>query len=262
MINIRKYGNEPFNVAVIHGGPGAPGGMVAMAKEISQKCGVLEPFQSVSSINGQLLELKNILENNADFPLTLIGHSWGAWLSYIFAAKYPELVKKLILVGSGSYEDTYLSSMNNKRVNRLTEEENLRVGTLFYILNEPNTPNKKEALCEFGELMSKADSFSPIYIANETLDFQPEVFHNCMKELNSLRSSGELLNIGKDIKCPVVAIHGEYDSHSWEGVKKPLSKVIENFKFILLENCGHTPWNEIYAKDVFYEILFQELELK
>lgn len=60
----------------------------------------------------------------------------------------------------------------------------------------------------------------------------------------------------------MVAIHGEYDSHSWEGVKKPLSKVIENFKFILLENCGHTPWNEIYAKDVFYEILFQELELK
>lgn len=43
---------------------------------------------------------------------------------------------------------------------------------------------------------------------------------------------------------------------------KPLSKVIGDFKFILLKDCGHSPWNETYTKDKFYEIIFLELELK
>ncbi len=260
MINIRTYGSEPYDIAVIHGGPGAPGGMAQVAKEISKKYGVLEPMQSEDSIDGQVSELKELLENNGQFPVTLIGHSWGAWLSYIFAWKYPELVSKVILIGSGSYEDIYLSSMNSKRANRLTEEENLRVGTLFQLLNEHNNPNKKEVLREFGELMAKADSYSPISIENESLDFQPEVFQSCMKEINKLRSSGELLGFGKNIKCPVIAIHGEYDSHSFEGVEKPLTRTIKDFKFILLKKCGHNPWNEVYGKDKFYEIIFRELE--
>lgn len=264
MINIRTYGSKPYNIAVIHGGPGAPGGMAPVAKEISKKYGVLEPMQSEDSIDGQVFELKELLERNGEFPVILIGHSWGAWVSYIFASRYPNLVNKIILVGSGSFEDNYISSMNSKRENRLTDEENLRVEVLFQLLNEPNNPNKKEVFREFGELMTKADSFSPICIENESenesLDFQPEVFQNCMKEINKLRSSGELLELGKAIKCPVIAIHGEYDSHSFEGVEKPLSKVIKNFKFILLKNCGHSPWNEVYAKDKFYEVIFSELD--
>lgn len=264
MINIRKYGSNPYSIAVIHGGPGAPGGMAPVAKEISKKYGVLEPMQSEDSIDGQVFELKELLERNGEFPVILIGHSWGAWLSYIFASRYPNLVSKIILVGSGSFEDNYISSMNSKRENRLTDEENLRVEVLFQLLNEPNNPNKKEVSREFGELMTKADSFSPICIEseseNESLDFQPEVFQNCMKEINRLRSSGELLDLGKAIKCPVIAIHGEYDSHSFEGVEKPLSKVLKNFKFILLKNCGHSPWNEVYAKDKFYEVISSELD--
>lgn len=259
MIKLRVYAKEPYNIAVIHGGPGAPGGMETLAKELSQKYGVIEPFQSANSIDGQLEELKEILDNNANFPITLIGHSWGAWLSYIFAEKFPHLIKKLILVGSGAYEDEYVSSMNSRRLNRLTKEENLRSAELFKLLNEPSDCDRKDVLREFGELMSKADSYEPICIKGEAIDFQPKVFHNCMKEINELRRNKELLNIGKGIKCPVVAIHGEYDSHPFEGVEKPLAKVINDFKFILLKNCGHSPWNELYAKDKFYEILFQEL---
>lgn len=44
MNNLRKYGSEPFTVAVIHGGPGAAGEMAPVAKEISAYRGVLEPF--------------------------------------------------------------------------------------------------------------------------------------------------------------------------------------------------------------------------
>ncbi len=260
MINIRKYGNSPYKIAVIHGGPGAPGQVAPLARELSQFSGILEPLQTADSIEGQVIELKDILENNADCPVTLIGHSWGAWLSYIFAVEYPQLVKKLILVGSGSYEEEYIGAMKNNRTSRLTKEEDMHVGELMVLISKPKNTNAKSALSEFGKLMSKADSFAPICLEDEILDFQPEVHQNCMKELRHLRTSKKLLEMGRNIECPVTAIHGEYDSHSFEGVEKPLSKVIKDFKFILLKDCGHYPWNELYAKNKFYEIVFAELD--
>ena len=74
-------------------------------------------------------------------------------------------------------------------------------------------------------------------------------------EAELLRRTGELLEMGRRISCPVVAIHGDWDPHPAEGVAEPLSSVLKSFEFILLANCGHTPWVEKMAKDKFYSIL-------
>ena len=74
-----------------------------------------------------------------------------------------------------------------------------------------------------------------------------------------MRISGELLELGKNITCPVVAIHGDYDPHPAEGIKDPLSRVLHDFRFLLLENCGHQPWMERGARDKFYGILKKEV---
>ena len=76
--NPRKYGKAPFDVAVIHGGPGAPGEMAPVAREFACGWRVLEPLQTAASIEGQIDELKTVLKKNADLPVTLIGYSWGA----------------------------------------------------------------------------------------------------------------------------------------------------------------------------------------
>jgi hypothetical protein len=39
MKNLRIYGKAPFNVAVIHGGPGAVGEMAPVARELSIRPG-------------------------------------------------------------------------------------------------------------------------------------------------------------------------------------------------------------------------------
>jgi pimeloyl-ACP methyl ester carboxylesterase len=105
MKNLRKYGRPPFSTAVIHGGPGAPGEMAAVARQLASSRGVLEPLQTATSLEGQVEELQTVLEKNADLPVALIGFSWGAWLSFIVAANYPTMIEKLILVGSGPYEE-------------------------------------------------------------------------------------------------------------------------------------------------------------
>jgi pimeloyl-ACP methyl ester carboxylesterase len=259
MDEVRIYGRKPYSVVVVHGGPGAPGGVAPIAKELSKLFGVVETLHKADSIQGQLEELKEAIETNCKGAVILIGHSWGAWLSYIFAATYPKLVRKVILVGSGVFEEQYLKVLNDNRASRLTEEENQRMNELLKSLHSDNDEDKKSILSEFGKLMSKADSFSPISLEDEILDFQPKVFENCMNDINNLRKNGELLKLGHNIQCSVVAIHGEYDTHPFEGVKNPLIRVIRDFKFILLKDCGHYPWNETYGKNLFYKILYTEL---
>ena len=46
-----------------------------------------------------------------------------------------------------------------------------------------------------------------------------------------MRKSGDLLKEAEKIKCPVVAIHGDYDPHPANGVKIPLEKRIVDFQF-------------------------------
>jgi pimeloyl-ACP methyl ester carboxylesterase len=259
MTSLRTYGKAPFNVAVIHGGPGAAGEMAPVARELSSGWGVLEPLQTKASLEGQIEELRTILEENANLPVFLIGFSWGAWLSFIFAANYPAFVRKLILIGSGPFEEKYAVRILRIRLNRLSEEERREVISLQEVLDNPAVGDKSKAFARFGVLFSKADMYDPTIDESEPIDCQVDIFQNVWKEASELRRSGKLLELGKQIKSPVVAIHGDYDPHPAEGVQKPLSVILKNFRFILLANCGHKPWIERQAKDRFYKILKEEL---
>lgn len=261
MENIRKYGKAPFTAAVIHGGPGAAGEMAEAAIVLSVFCGVMEPLQTAMSIKGQLQELHSILTKYGNLPVTLIGYSWGAWLSYIFTAQNPEFVRKLIIVSSGPFEEKYALKIMETRLSRLNEDERFKAQVLMKELNSGNKETSKQTLVQFGELMSKADIFSPIPDSKpeEPVEINIDIYQEVWKEAEELRRNGGLLKLGKKIYCPVIAIHGDYDSHPAEGVEKPLSQNLKDFRFILLKNCGHKPWIERNARDRFYEILKMEL---
>ena len=257
MNNLRKYGQQPFNIAVIHGGPGAPGEMAAVARELSPDMGVLEPLQTANSIQGQVEELNNILGKYGNPPLIVIGFSWGAWLSYILAARHPLLVKKLILIGSGPFEEKYAAKIIETRLNHLNADEREEALTLLGVMNSGDLKGKDFA--RFGELMNKADACDPLPHDSEILPCNPDIYQKVWTEADKMRSSGELLQLGKKIQCRVVAIHGDYDPHPAAGVQEPLTRVLKDFRFTILARCGHHPWLERQAKDNFYRALRREL---
>jgi len=259
MKNLRTYGAAPYSIAVIHGGPGAPGQMAPVARELSQDYGVLEPLQTAATLDGQVDELRDVIENHGDPPVVLIGSSWGAMLSYIFAARCPELVKKLIMVGSAVFEDRYAVSIQRARLNRLSEGETREVYSIVEDLNNDVASDKNKLLFRLGELFTKADAYDPITLDTEVIEVSFDIHNGVWGDALELRGSGELLEMGKKIECSVVAIHGDYDPHPAEGVREPLSKVLTDFRFILLEHCGHLPWIECEARGKFYELVRGEL---
>src|SRR5262249_8362679 len=107
--NHRTYGLAPYTVAVVHGGPGAAGEMAPVARALAHDRGILEPLQTATSLEGQVDELRETLESYTALPVVLIGFSWGAWLSYIVAARYPALVRKLLLVAGGPFDQRYVT---------------------------------------------------------------------------------------------------------------------------------------------------------
>ena len=259
MENLRIYGKPPFRTALLHGGPGAPGYMAPVARELSSKWGVLEPLQTASTVEGQVQELKEVLQNNADLPVCAIGSSWGAWLGFILSARFPEMVDKLILIGSGAFEEKYATGIMDTRLARLSEKERGEAYFLVDALIDPEISSKDELMARFGKLCTKADTFDPITLETEEIEVQYDVFNSVWSEAWELRKKGALIALAEKIECPVLAVHGDCDPHPAEGVRKPLSKVVKNFRFILLEKCGHYPWIEKYAREKFFKILKAEL---
>ena len=45
-----------------------------------------------------------------------------------------------------------------------------------------------------------------------------------------------------------------------KGWSEPLSRECPDFRFILLQKCGHRPWIERNASDAFYEALVREIK--
>ncbi len=119
MKTVRKWGQGPYSLAVIHGGPGAPGEVAPVARELSAIRGVIEPLQTATTLDLQVQELRSVLTEDAQGPVTLIGFSWGAFLSWMTAARYPLLVKKLILVSSPPFEESYAGSITRTRLDRM-----------------------------------------------------------------------------------------------------------------------------------------------
>jgi pimeloyl-ACP methyl ester carboxylesterase len=229
--------------------------MAPVARELSRDFGVLEPLQAARSLEGQVHELKDVLEAAAQLPVKLIGWSWGAMLSYILTAEYPSHVEKLVLVSSGAFEEKYASKIMEIRLSRLTSEEQEEVRSLMKTMDSHTAGQKTDVFARFGELLSKADSYEPLLSDDEVIECQYETFRNVWGEAQKLRESGRLLKYGRQIRCPVVAIHGDYDPHLSEGVREPLTRTLNDFRFILLRKCGHHPWLEKFARDEFFRVL-------
>ncbi len=258
--NYRKYGPAPIKTVLVHGGPGGAGSLVEVAKELAAaKFGVLECLQTKANIKEQTQELYDCIVAHCNTPVTIIGHSWGAWLSILLYNQFPQVIRKIILVSSGPFEDKYAKDITSTRINRLNKEDKKAFFEIIDQINDSKQANINTIFSRMGKIISIADAYHKKDQSVPEIDYRFDIFDHVWKEATWLRRSNKLLELTRNIDCPVVAIHGDSDPHPYEGVEEPLKKNIKDFRFFLLEKCGHDPWNETYAYKHFYEILEAEL---
>jgi len=251
---VRLYGKAPYKIVLVHGGPGAIGSLKGFAKELSElsQYGVIEAIQSKYSIGELIEELYHQIKDNCVDKVTLIGHSWGAWLVALFAEKYPELIENLILIGSGPLEDKYVSEIGTRRFQNLSEED----GAIYQRLIHNQATD--EDMEKIPKIFEKSDNYCLENREFHRADKTDSNMHNIIwKEAAKLRASGELLASFKKIKSKIFLIQGENDPHPAKGIMIPLQENGIEFEAHILEKCGHSPFMEKYAKENFYKILLQ-----
>lgn len=251
---VRLYGKAPYKIVLVHGGPGAIGSLRGFAQELSvlSPIGVVEAIQSKYSIAELIEELYNQINDNCNDKVSLIGHSWGAWLVALFAEKYPELIERIILIGSGPLEDKYVSEIGARRFKNLSEKD----GEIFKRLIDNQATD--EDMKKISKVFEKSDNYC---LENKDLhraDKTDSQMHNIIwEEAAKLRTNGKLLTSFKQIKSKIVLIQGETDPHPARGIIIPLQENGVECETYILEKCGHSPFIEKYAKENFYKILLE-----
>ena len=230
MTDTRTYGEAPYRAVVVHGGPGAPGCAAGLCKALEPFCSTVEHLQKAYTAEGLMNELLALMEEYQMEKTVLIGHSYGAWLSILFAEKYPDRVSKLILIGSGPLRQEYLDGIIRTRNSR-----------------------RKQGL--------DTDNYCPLPgSGGDMLYFDEEQYMALMTEATMLREKGVLLERALNVKCPMTMIHGEYDPHPAAGSAGLLEGKLPHFHSYLLSKCGHDPWKETYAREEFIRIMEEELK--
>lgn len=226
-IEVRRYGAMGPEVVVLHGGPGAPGSAVGLARALAARFTVLEPLQRrAGEIPLTVAQHVDDLLQVADLPSVVVGHSWGAMLGLSFAARYPERVSKLVLVGCGTYDE----------VARAQFRDNVAAG--------------------WGEhdVISDSDEGAA------TLPFDELGHAETWQDVLRLQREGGEPQIFSRITARVLMIQGAQDPHPGAATRDLLRQYVPGLEYVELDRCGHEPWRERHAAEPFLTSLAVWLE--
>jgi pimeloyl-ACP methyl ester carboxylesterase len=251
----RLHGKPPYKTVLVHGGPGGAGELEILSKDLSVNRGILEPFQRSSTVKGQIDELIEMIESICRPPVSIVGFSWGAWLSWLAVSEREELFSRLILLSSPPFDGRYSISIMKTRMSRLTADERREVMALNTFQQDASSFRR------FADMMTRADTYDGIEdLEQPRMELDRDINECVWKEAVSMRRSGELLRSWKDIRIPTFVIHGREDPHPFEGVVEPHSKIGRNFELHILDRCGHRPWIEKHARSGFMKLMERLLD--
>jgi proline iminopeptidase len=197
-------------------------------------------------------DLITILKNYNIEKINIIGHSFGGLIATLFADKFPQKVKSLILAGAlFSQQETYNHIL--KSVNQIyhDKKDTLNLKRVYEIANS----NKKSVEYRNGcyELANengffkmpyptgKADSlrkqyettFSKKNIRNQNA---PILFYK-NETLKNIDTKAEWKRLKKQIR--IYAIYGKQDKLFSKQLISEMKKLVGKHSFKLIDNCSH-----------------------
>lgn len=167
-----------------------------------------------------------------------------------------------MLIGSGPFEERYVSQIMQRRLARLSSQETEQFLELLAVLNQCEDSKKEDTMNRLAALVEKSDNFDPLAIETDAVDLLPvngKMYASVWPQAAELRRDGRLVVALKKLACPVHVLHGDSDPHPVEGVIEPLRENRVDFTCHVLKDCGHSPFRERKAHREFYRILMKIL---
>ncbi|MEL6889096.1 MAG: alpha/beta hydrolase [Pseudomonadota bacterium] len=239
------------DIVILDGGPGASGEVTALTDGLVVRGHrVLEPVQTGHSIADIIAGLRDDIARGCASPVVLVGWSWGAWLACLYAATYPDDVRRVVLLGCPPLTERGAKQLRQTRAARLSPAQTAEIEALSAA---PPDPQITACLMQLFEL---SDAFDPLDTPHPAVTIDWEQHHAIWAEASALRRSGGLLDRVASLPMPVRALHGADDPHPAEDVARSLS-ALPDFRMTVIDACGHKPWRE--AQVDFLDLLAAQL---
>lgn len=252
-IVVRRYGQSGAWVVLVHGGPGVPGYLAPVARELSSEFRVIEPFQRGGgegpvTVGVHIADLREVIGDTCGGGRVLVvGHSWGAMLALAYAAVHGDTVAGLVLVGCGTFDVQARERMNATlrqrggvdlldRLRRLSEE----------------SPDANEGLRAVGRLLEPVFSYDLLPHEDEGEPCDARAHHESWSDMLRLQGEGVYPASFAGIRVPAIMFHGTVDPHPGEMIYEGLRRFMPQLEYRSWERCGHYPWLEREARDEFY----------
>ena len=252
----RTYGAAGPVLVLVHGGPGAPGGLAPVCRELAGEFRVIEPLQRLSgavplTVARHVADLHDMLACNCPGgPAALVGHSWGAMLALAFAAEHPHVARSLVLVGCGTFDAGSRAVFDATVERRLTPAVRARLRELPMSIADPDV-----RLCVTGQLLEDAYSYDLEPHVDETEYHDSQGHAESWRDMIRLQREGVYPARFTRIEAPVLMLHGAQDPHPGREICASLRAVVPHLEYVELPHCGHYPWWERQARQAFYDIL-------
>ena len=261
---VRHYGLSGPLVLVLHGGPAAVGDVAPVAKGISGSFHAVEPWQRGSGGSPLTVarHISDLYELSAELgggsPVAIVGHSWGAMLALCFAAEHPSQVGPIVIVGCGTFDQSSRSTMQAIIEERMGDDVRERIRQV-----SADTTDPADQFMQTFKLTRQIYDYDPIvpYADKEECEpFDLRAYDETWRDMRRLQDDGTYPRAFAAIESPVLMIHGQYDPHPGKMIRDSLLPHLPQLEYHELEGCGHSPWIEKSARELFFSSVCEWLE--
>jgi pimeloyl-ACP methyl ester carboxylesterase len=246
-IAVREYGERSGRcVAVLHGGPGAPGSVASLARQLSDRFHVLEPLQRGSgavplTVAQHVDDLARVLPGR----MPIVGWSWGAMLGLSFAVDHPDFVQSLVLIGCGTYDRSARATFASAMSRRLGADGRRRMAELRAAFEATSDPAMRDdLLAQLGALSMQAQSVALIEANTSDLVADARGHEETWNDVLRRQDADIEPQAFAAIRVPVLMIHGDDDPHPGVAIRETLRPFLPQLEYVGIARCGHLPWLE------------------
>lgn len=256
-LTYRTYGDPNLPaLTLLHGGPGAPGYLAPVGRELAAQYRCYEPFQRRSggghkmTVAQHIADLEVFLEATNQDKAVLVGHSWGAMLALAFAADHPTSVKAVVAICPGTFTTASRKRMHTNLGKVITDETRQKIAAI-----QATALSDDEKLKRTGDEILSPYSYNLIDHKKETERCDAKGHKETWEDMLRCQAKGLYPESFSNIPCPVLMIHGADDPHPGDMIAESLRPTLPQMDYISLKKCGHYPWLERYARNDFFAAL-------
>lgn len=239
-------------LVVVHGGPGlahdylfAPFSRLAPRHRLvfydQMGCGLSDGFRQDENVGMADLveELEGVRKDLGLGSIDLAGQSWGALIAVNYALKYPQNVKRLLLLEPASGSSEFLPAFQKTILERLSAEER---ETLAAYGRDPALASDPDLFRKWMNIRLRAYYFDPARMDEDKLAYfdgsRVKKLFASSAMFGPYISDFDLYEAMKGIDCPVLIVHGDHDPVPTAAVER-MARSLPNAELRIVRDCGH-----------------------